>query len=182
MAERDDAAVWFILFAGLRVCFLEPKERLELSTPRLRSGCSTVELLRPEERLYQGRQLVQGFAGLLFRRLHVKIERNRNIAVAKAGLNHPRFHAQVEIRWQRDTRAAEDGLPARTSGDEVIRSLPQRWADTFLFRGFAETLACNPYLHVSQATDEVRSIGRPIFRGLASVRQDLGEGIFVVLR
>lgn len=45
-----------------RRLFLEPKERLELSTPRLRSGCSTVELLRPEERLYQGRQLVQGFA------------------------------------------------------------------------------------------------------------------------
>lgn len=64
---------------GLRRLFLEPKERLELSTPRLRSGCSTVELLRPEQRLYQGLQLVQGFAGFLFRRLHLRIERDRNI-------------------------------------------------------------------------------------------------------
>lgn len=75
----------------LRRLFLEPKERLELSTPRLRSGCSTVELLRPEQRLYQGLQLVQGFAVFLFRRLHLRIERDRNIRVAKTGLNAFRF-------------------------------------------------------------------------------------------
>src|SRR2546429_9923546 len=83
---------------------------------------------------------------------------------------------------QRDARAAEDGLPA----EDVRRRGDSFFAPTIgghvLFHGFAETLALNPYLHVSRAKDEVRSIGRPMFRGLASVRQDLGERVFVVLR
>src|SRR6266568_4688624 len=80
------------------------------------------------------------------------------------------------------TNAGEDGLPA----EDVPRRGDSFFAPTIgghvLFHGFAETLALNPYLHVSRAKDEVRSIGRPMFRGLASVRQDLGERVFVVLR
>src|SRR5207244_9564312 len=83
---------------------------------------------------------------------------------------------------QRDARAAEDGLPA----EDVRRRGDSFFAPTIgghvLFHGFAETLALNPYLHVSRAKDEVRPIGRPMFRGLASMRQDLGEGVFGVVR